>query len=163
MVDIFYVLTILQDTVLALILFLTVLYSFTLIFIRRFHHHSNIFLLNVCLTIITTAIFFTIHFTMTRFAIQILYRVNTCIILIFAYNISSIAIPFAFVTFSVHRLCFIVYHTKPFFKTKKWIAICIASQWIGEVLISLPFLLRSGPVSIYYFIQVNRCKNKSFI
>ncbi len=73
---------------------------------------------------------------------------QSCAILYYAYSIAVIGIPFAFVTFTVHRFCSIVFHTKPLFKTKKWVMICIASQWIGEGIVSLPFVLRPGPVSI---------------
>jgi hypothetical protein len=148
MVDIFYITTVIQASLFGLVLLFTLLYFISILSIRRFHHRNNIFILNVCFTIITTAIFFTIYFKMAYFDFQRLYTPNSCIILFYALNIASIGIPFAFVAFSVHRLCSIVYHTKVFFKKKRWTAICITSQWITEFVISLSFLIRQGPVSI---------------
>jgi len=84
---------------------------------------------------------------MNYFDPELLFAPNMCIILFYAYNIASIEIPFAFVIFSIHQLCSIVYNTKPLFKTKRWIGICIAIQWIAQLFISLPFILRKEPVS----------------
>jgi len=67
--------------------------------------------------------------------------------LFYAHNIASTDIPFAFVAFSVHRFCSIVYHNRPLFKTKKWTAICIAIQWIVVLMLSLPFVLQKTNVS----------------
>ncbi|CAF0849598.1 unnamed protein product [Adineta steineri] len=82
---------------------------------------------------------------MGYFEPQILFAPNMCILLLYAYNIAGIAIPFTFLTFTVHRFCSIVYHTQPFFKKKRWVGICIASQWIILFVISLPFIFRNGP------------------
>jgi len=152
--DVLYICLILQDIVFVLALLLTIVYSILILFIRRFHHRNNIFTLNICSTIISAAVFFIIDLTMAYFDPQTLYAPNSCIILLYAYNIACIGIPFSFITFSVHRLCFIVYYTKPFFNTKRWIVMCIASQWISEFILSLPYIFKEGPVSIV--IQILR-------
>jgi hypothetical protein len=152
MTDPFYITTVLQVSLYSLILFLAFIYSCSILFIRRFHHHNNIFILNICLTIIGTCLYFIIYFTMLYFDLRSLYAPNMCIVLLYAYNIASIGIPFGFLTFSVHRFCSIVYHTKPFFKTKRWMVICIGCQWTSEFIISLPFIFRSGSVSRYIFL-----------
>jgi len=146
MVDEFYIAVIIEDFFFSLILLIAFIYSCLILFIRRFHHRNNIFILNICFTIISAVVYFIIYFTMLYFDIQRLFASNMCIILFYAYNIASIAIPFSFVTFTVHRFCSVVYFTKPFFKTKQWIIICITSQWIGEFIISLPFIFRKEPV-----------------
>jgi hypothetical protein len=96
---------------------------------------------------------------MYYFDFQRLFASQTCFLLLFAYNFAGIGIPFSFVTFTVHQFCSIEYHTKPFLKTKRWIAICIASQWIVECIISLPFAFKQGPVSndicLSYITQQN--------
>ncbi|CAF1141024.1 unnamed protein product [Adineta ricciae] len=68
-------------------------------------------------------------------------------------------IPFAFIAFTTHRCCSLLYHTKVFFKTKQWITICITLQWIIQFILSLPFIFRSKRqcmnelwLSIYTFI-----------
>ncbi|CAF4065174.1 unnamed protein product [Adineta steineri] len=82
---------------------------------------------------------------MFYFNLPLLYASKTCIILLYAYNIAASQISFAFVTFSIHRFCSIVFHSIPFFKTKRWVIICITSHWLVVYLISLPFILRNGP------------------
>ena len=69
---------------------------------------------------------------MAYFDVQQLYAPQTCLILPYTFNIASIAIPFPFVIFSIHRFCSIVYYKKHFFKTKLWVAICIASYWLAR-------------------------------
>jgi hypothetical protein len=127
------------------ILFIAVVYSCLIIFLRRFHHRNNIFILNLCINIIFTCVYFIIYFKAVYFNIP----PGLCIFFHYAFNVASIEIPFALVVFTVHRFCSIVYHTKPLFKTKQWIAICISSQWIGQFVISLPFVFGHYPVGIF--------------
>jgi hypothetical protein len=148
MTDPFYITTILQASLFSLNVLFAFMYSCSILCNRRFHHRNNVFILNMCLTIICTCVYFLIYFTMFYFDLRRLYTPNMCLFLLYTYNIASMEIPFSFVTFSVHRLCSIRYHTKPFFKTKRWVVICIGSQWIGEFVISLPFIFRKASVSI---------------
>jgi hypothetical protein len=148
MVNISYVFLILQLSLLALDIFFAFIYATTIVFVRRFHNRNNMFILNICCTTMGSCIYFIIYTKMSYFDNARLVTPQSCAILYYAYSIAGIGIPFTFVTFTVHRFCSIVFHTKPLFKTKKWVMICIASQWIGECIISLPFVLRPGPVSI---------------
>ncbi|UJR16769.1 hypothetical protein I4U23_003669 [Adineta vaga] len=91
-----------------------------------------------------SAIFFIIYLILTNFDARRFIISDVCLVIYYAYSIASIQMPFAFVTFTVHRFCSILYHTRPFFRTNKWVFICIAGQWISEFLISLPFIFRSG-------------------
>jgi hypothetical protein len=154
--------TIIMDILFTLILFFSLVYSLALLFIRRLYHQNNMFILNICLTIISSCIYFIIYFTMLYFDIQRLYSPRTCILLLYAYNIASIEIPFSFVVFSIHRFCSMVYPAKHFFKTKRWVVICIGSQWITQCVVSLPFVLRKESVSIYcrfsYYLVFNPMK-----
>lgn len=125
MIHLVYLMTVLEFTFSSMDFIFALLYALPILFIPRFHHRHNIFILNICLTIIGSCIYFLIYFAMRYFDIQRLYASNLCILLFYAYNI---AVPFAFVSFTIHRFCSIIYHTKPFFKTRKCVAICIASQ-----------------------------------
>ncbi len=154
MIDEFYIAVIIEDFFFGLILLIAFVYSCLILFIRRFHYINNIFILNICFTIISNVIFFIIYFTMLYFNVQRLYAPHMCILLLYAYNIASIGIPFSFVTFTIHRFCSVVYPIQRFFKTKLWIVICITSQWIGEFIISLPFIFRKEPVSIHLLFIV---------
>ena len=142
-----YITTILQDILMSANFLLALIYSLLIIFIPRFHHPNNMFILNICIATIGCSSYMIVYFTMFYFNLPLLYASKTCIILFYTYNIASIQVPFAFVTFSIHRFCSIVYYSKPFFKTKRWVIICITSYWIAVCLISLPFILRNGPVS----------------
>jgi len=148
MVNISYIFLILELSLLALDIFFAFIYATTILFVRRFHNRNNMFILNICCTIMSSCVYFIIYTAMSYFNNARLVTAQSCAILYYAYSIAGIGIPFTFVTFTVHRFCSIVFHTKPLFKTKKWVMICIASQWIGECIISLPFVLRPGPVSI---------------
>ncbi|CAF1318692.1 unnamed protein product [Rotaria sp. Silwood1] len=139
------VVALVQIALFTIILFFTLIYSISILFI---HHRNNILILNICITATITCIYFIIYFILYIFNQNLLFTEHWCHILLYAYNISSIGIPFSFVAISVHRYFSIIYHTKRFFKTKQWIIICISSQWITELIISLPFLLRKGQVSI---------------
>jgi hypothetical protein len=143
-----YIMTIVIDILCSLILFLAFIYSLFILFNHQFHHHNNMFILNICLNIISACIYFIIYFTMYYFNISLLYASNTCNLMLYGYLIAGIQIPFSFVTFSIHRYCSIVHYANPFFKTKRWVGICIASQWIGVCVISLPYALRKQLVSI---------------
>lgn len=142
-----YISVILQDLLFAIILLLVMFYSILILSIRRFRHRHNMFIVNICLSISGTSVFFVIYFTMVYFDVQRLYVSHMCLVLLYAFNIASIAIPFSFVIFSVHRFCFIVYYEKVFFKSKLWVVICIVIHWLLQLILSLPFILRQERVN----------------
>jgi len=137
-----------EDSLYAIIFLFNFIHLCLILFNHRFRHHNNMFILNICLNIISACIYFIIYFILFYFNYSRLYALNTCIVLFYAYLIASIQVQFSFVTFSIHRCCSILYYAKPFFKTKRWVGICIASQWIGVFVIPLPYVLRKESVSI---------------
>ncbi|CAF1140789.1 unnamed protein product [Adineta ricciae] len=137
--DIYQTLEIVRNTVYATVLFIALVYSCLILFIPRFRHRTNMFILNFCINTIFTAAYFIFYF----YGIYYDMPQSMCVLFQYAFNVASVQVPFAFVAFSVHRFCVIVYHIKPFFKTKNWVAICIATQWIAQLLISLPFVFES--------------------
>ncbi|UJR14440.1 hypothetical protein I4U23_001437 [Adineta vaga] len=158
MTDISYIFLILQDSLLAIAIFLAILLSISILFIERFRHRNNMIIFNICFTVICCCVYFFIHFTLSYFDPQRLYAQHLCILLFYANNIANISIPFAFVTFTIHRYFFIIYHTKVFFKSRQWVIICIASQWILTFFLSLPFVFRSEPYcGISIGFQVYAC------
>jgi hypothetical protein len=158
MVDIFLLYTILEVSFLILALILTLIYSISILFIRRFCHRNNMLTLNICCTILSSSVYFIIYCIMGYVDNERLKAPDLCIILYYGFSIASIGMPFCFVTFTVHRFCSIVYHMKQFFKTKTWIIICIAGQWISEFILSLPFVLRPGPVSMSLSYPIQKVK-----
>lgn len=147
MVDVELIFAIIQNAILSVALLLTIVYSILILSIRRFRNQNNAFIVNICFAVIAACIFFVTYFTLNYFNPPVLFNMNTCFILFYAYNFVSLGIPFAFMTFSIHRFFFIVYNTKPFFKSKKWVTICITSQWSNVVLLSLPIVFYKVPVS----------------
>jgi hypothetical protein len=148
MVNSIYIVVVIEILVFSLILLFTSVYSLLILLVRRFHHRNHMFILNICFNIINAAIFFIIFYTLSYFDPSHLFVPNMCIFLFYAFNVVSIGIPFAFIAFTVHRLCSLVYRRINFFKTKRWVMVCIVSQWIGIFVISLPFVFRKEKVSI---------------
>ncbi|CAF1365890.1 unnamed protein product [Adineta steineri] len=134
--DAYSILEIVRNIVYSGVLLIALVYSCLILLISRFRHQNNMFILNLCVNTMTTCIYFIIYF----YAIYYDMPQSMCILFNYAFNIASIQIPFAFVAFTVHRFCVIVYHTKALFKTKQWVVICILTQWIAQFVISLPFV-----------------------
>lgn len=145
--------TLIQIGLFIIILFFTLPYIILILFSHRFHYRNNILTFNICITITFTCIYFITYFLLYIFNQKILFYEHRCHFLLYAYNISSIGIPFSFAAISIHRFFVIVYHTNRFFKTKKWIIICISSQWIAEFILSLPFIFRKGQVSTLFYFE----------
>ena len=134
-------------------LFLTItlclIYSIPILFIRRFRHRTNILTFNICLVIMCFSI---IHITCSIISIyysKILLNNFICNLTTYIRIMISFQTAFAFVTVSIHRLGCVVYYSKLFFKTNKWVMTCIASQWIIGLIAPLIFLKTNSPVIIY--------------
>ena len=104
--------------------------------------------------IMISCIYFLIYCTMSYFYPQHLFVVNWCVLLFHGYWITN-----SFCAIYNSSLLCIISSYKGVFKRKTCVIICIASQWIGELLVSLPFVLRSGPVSCFdwIFTRWRRC------
>ncbi|CAF1446830.1 unnamed protein product [Adineta ricciae] len=88
-----------------------------------------------------SAIFFMTYILLGIFDSRRFVISDVCLIIYYAYCIASVQIPFAFVAFTTYRFCLILYHTRPFFRTNKWVILCIGGQWISEFVISAPLFL----------------------
>lgn len=125
----------LQTILFILIILLALIYLMPIIFLTRFHRRNNVLTLNVCVaTIFCCAVWlpdakiFTSADTLARWEQFYTY-------LRVLQTLFTIQVPFSFVLVSIHRYCSIVYRKQSFFKTKRWIVLCIASQWsLGTVL-----------------------------
>jgi hypothetical protein len=142
MVNQYSIIVSIQGVFFTLILLFEFIHSSLILFNRRFRHRNNIFILNICLSLIGTCVYFFIYFTLQYFDPRRILAVSTCSILFYVYNIASITTPFAFVNFTIYRFCTIVYHRKPFFKTKQWVIICIAIQHIAEFILAIPYIFK---------------------
>ncbi|CAF4080024.1 unnamed protein product [Adineta steineri] len=68
------------------------------------------------------------------------YNGNVCIVATYFEMMCNLQVSLAIVGASFNRLCSIVYHTKPFLRTKKWTIICVIGQWAVGIILSLPDL-----------------------
>jgi hypothetical protein len=141
MADISRIFALLKISAFGISILLALIYSLTSCFIRRFHHRLNIFTVNICISMICASIFWMGYFIMWEYYIQNLFTKKNCIFLFYLQSISTCLPPLAFVTLTINRFCSIIYSTKAFFKTKKFVIICAASQWIVTCVLSLPFVL----------------------
>ena len=144
--NIYEILSVVRDSIYGGIGCITLIYSCLIIFLRRYHNRNRMFILNLCINAIFTCIYFIIF---SNFAGSVISSI-ACIFLQYAFNVASVQVPYAFLAFSLHRFCSIVYHTRPLFKTKKWVFLCISSQWIGQFIISLPLVFQSYEVSPFF-------------
>ncbi|CAF0736475.1 unnamed protein product [Adineta steineri] len=164
MVDIFLITTLVEVILSIVILLFALLYPIPLLLVRRFRHHNNIFIINICLTTLASGIFFLIYFAMYYFDFDRLFAPNMCIVLYYGYNIAGVGIPFAFVNFTIYRFCSIMYPAKGLFKTKRWIVISITIQWISEFVISMPFIFRQEPYCTFeIWMQIYTCLTAVFV
>ncbi len=148
MVDQYYIVLVLQDIFFALILLFAFIHSCLILFHRRFRHRNNIFILNICFSIMGTSLYLFVFFTMQYFDAKRLLAASTCDLVFYVYNIASTTTPYSFVNFTIYRFCTIVYHLKPFFKTKRWVIICITIQYIIELIVAIPYMFKQQTVSI---------------
>jgi hypothetical protein len=127
------------ETILFIVIILfAVIYSIPIIVLTRFHRRNHILTLNVCVaTIGCCAVWLPATKTFVSGSALLRWKQGYTYIRVLQ-TLFTIQVPFSFVLVSVHRYCSIVYRKKTFFKRKRWILLCIASQWALAVLLSLP-------------------------
>jgi len=158
MVNEYYILMIFQDSLFTLIAFLALVYSCLILSIRRFRHHNNIFILNICMSLIALTIYYIVFATMSLLDPGDFFASRICNFIFYIYNFCSITTPFSFVTFTIHRFFSILHHTKALFKSNKWIMITIASQKIIELIVCLPYINIKEALSIVFlYISFDSC------
>ncbi|CAF0981780.1 unnamed protein product [Adineta ricciae] len=131
-----------------LIAILSLVYLLTILLIPRFHNSNNFFIVNICFSTLVTSVYFMIFYTSYYITSRDIFTLNGCVRLYYIFNIASVAIPFAFVAFSVHRYCSIKYLNESLFQTKKWTATCIITQWVAVLMISLPSVFQKTDVCV---------------
>ncbi|CAF3703004.1 unnamed protein product [Adineta steineri] len=117
------------------------IYIIPIIFIRRFHQHNNILTLNVCLASICCCLSWLPVYTLPFMEYPLDFLRSTWIYMDILQTIFTIQVPFSLVATSIHRYCSIVYHTETFFKTKRWIILCIGCQWLLAFILIIPNLV----------------------
>jgi hypothetical protein len=150
-VNISSILSILRIILFPLIIILCLVYSIPIILIRRFRHRANIFTVNICLATIGCSIYYIIFFIIYDYDIELMLIDNICNWLKYIRIVSPCQVSFAFVIVSINQFISMIYSSKPFFKTKRWVIICIIGQWVLGFIVSLPVWSRNNPVNIFVF------------
>ena len=127
-----------QIVVIILTIFLALTYLLPIVFIDRFRNFNNIFTLNLCLATIVCNLYWLIHYILLKFYPTYMFMKPICFLLLYFELMCTLQVPLAFLAVSVHRLCAIVYHTRPFFRRKQWILLCVTIQWMSGILLSIP-------------------------
>ncbi|UJR32632.1 hypothetical protein I4U23_020092 [Adineta vaga] len=131
-------------------MFLCFLYCIPIICIKRFHHRIYIFTSNICLIILCFGIIHIIYLTTLFYCEGIIFTNFTCKLIIYLRVMITFQLAFAFLMVSIYRFAYVIYHSKRFFKTKKWFLICFASQWLIGFLLPLVSLLAKNDSKCHY-------------
>jgi len=150
MTDISHIFALVKITIFGFSILLALIYSLLILFIRRFHLRINILTVNICVSAICSSTYYMIYFIMWEYYIDYLFTKKTCTFLFYIQSICTCQISFSFTILTINRYCLIKYPAKGFFKTNKFMGICIASQWIAACVMSLPFLLDIQPVKNFF-------------
>ncbi|CAF4279543.1 unnamed protein product, partial [Adineta steineri] len=126
--------------VLIFTILLALIYLISIIFLRRFHTVNNIITANLCFAAICCAMFWTFLIIMEIFYASNSYNGKVCIVATYFEMMCNLQVSLAIIGASVNRLCSIVYHTKPFLRTRKWTIVCVIGQWAVGIILSLPDL-----------------------
>jgi hypothetical protein len=150
MIDVASIVGFVQISLYGVIILLALAYYILITLIRQFHHRINIFTVNVAVAALCCSLYWMIFYIMTAVNVRQLYAVKYCSLLIYAQMMCTLQLSLALIVVSIHRLCSIVYHTKIFFKSRKWVIMCVACQWISGIVVSLPLWIRDPLVSILF-------------
>jgi hypothetical protein len=146
MVSVTTILIAIEITLFVITILLAIIYLIPILFIRQFHNINNVFTVNICFASICCCTYWLSFYLILEFSSQYLSGDQTCIAFNYFQMMCTIQVPLAVVQASVHRLCSIVYHTKLFFRKKRWAIICIASQWTVGIIFALPRISLNDPV-----------------
>ena len=125
----------------AIIALFALVYSLPILCVRRFHHRNNIFTLNVCLTSIICAAVYGIVFIRPLLGYEFMNFVTHLPWLMVMQTLIGCSVMLSFVLVAFHRCCSIVCHSVRFFRTKRWVMVCLAGEWVLAAIICLPFLV----------------------
>jgi len=123
---------------LSLLIFLCMLYSIPILFVRRFHNSNNILTVNISVTITFCALYHIIYALIFIYMKTILEARYLCNLIEYIRVMITCQTGYVFITASVYRYTIVIYHSKTFFKKKRWTTICILCQWIIGILAPLP-------------------------
>ncbi|CAF1206781.1 unnamed protein product [Didymodactylos carnosus] len=119
----------------ALILLGSIVYIITICSNRKFYTNLNAVTVNVSIASIIYGVYWTSYFILT-FVWSDYSQI--CVLTNYFEVVVHTQVLYAYVMVSFNRVFFIVYYRQQFFKSLRWILLCIGLQWIGGFLIPLP-------------------------
>ena len=129
-------------TALVLIIALFALtYSLPILCLRRFQNRNNRFTINVCLATALSCLSYSFTYTSYLFGESYKDFIRGWLWLGALQTILRHSLIFSFMMVSVHRCCSVVYYRNKFFRTRQWVVVCLASQWILAVIVCIPFII----------------------
>lgn len=138
--------------IIILLLFVTIigtcLYSIPLCFVRRFHKPLQLLTLNVCVTVFVGGSFWAIYFIMDTFFYDTLWTAQSCVPVLYLQTVTNCLFLYAINVVSINRLSTILYPNKVLFQSNKWVAICVAIQWILAIVLPIPTLRSDVTVNL---------------
>jgi hypothetical protein len=140
------IIIIVRIIVLGFVSILACLYAIPLCFIRRFHTPANLLTLNVCIAAFVCSTYWTIFYTMDTYYPQIIWTPQSCTVIPYLHNMVNSQELYAVCLVSLNRLFAIVYKNKAFFRTKRWVAVCVSAQWVAGALMPAPALASNRDV-----------------
>lgn len=136
----------------AIIALIAFIYIVLIILMRRYQDHNTILTLNISLATMVCSIFWAAFYARFKFDSMDLVKtlLKSCDLIVIVSTSLTLQVPLSFVTASINRLFLVICHNNHLFKQKRWIFICIISQWIFGTLITLPVLAGVTPVSFVF-------------
>lgn len=146
-----------QLVIFFLIIILAGFYILSILCFYRVYHSNNIFTINLCCAAICCCLHWICYYILLIYHPRYFLRSNICMILDYFEIMCTIQVPLAVIIVSIHRFCCVIYHTKQFFKTKKWAILCITIQWLIGFCVSIPRLVFDHRVKFEYlfFYSIN--------
>ena len=163
MVDTILVIRYVQLTIFALIFILASFYSISTLVLFRLYQLNQLLTVNVCLAAIGCSAYWISFYTTLTFFPEYLMNPDLCPVLSYFEMMCTLQFSLSLIAVSVHRCCSIINHANGFFKTGKWIILCIASQWTLGFLLATPRIPFVQMVSACFAIHCERSRSNTFV
>ena len=143
-----FVLPLVESSLYVIILLCACTYSLPILCIRRLQHRNNIFTLNVCLAMILSSLVCLVQSASPLFGYSYSEFLEDRLWLRILQSIFILSLVLSFGLVSFHRCCSIVFHRTRFFRTRRWMMVCLVSQWMLAMIVYIPVIIFRRPVRL---------------
>jgi hypothetical protein len=148
MVEVSYIITMVDISILLLALILMLIYLLAVILIRRFHTVNNILTGNFCLAGIICCVYWVMYYLLSVFNPGILFQSSVlCTLIGYLRVMVNCLLVYSLVTITIIRFFTITYPNKRLFKRQVWCFISLAVQWTVAIVVPIPNFVLSFRVS----------------